>query len=127
MSHQEEKVLGDVKSFTVDRSKWIRGQGNEKSYLLLEDGSMCCLGFYGEACGVDRHRLLDRTSPSNILTIGSPPWDTILIHVHPQGRVDTAPCIDLMTINDDTSISDDVRELRLTEIFKQIGIEVVFI
>ena len=38
--------MADVKSFSIDRAKWGKGR------LHNEDGSMCCLGFLGRACGV---------------------------------------------------------------------------
>jgi hypothetical protein len=129
MSQQEEKVLGDVKSFTVDRSKWYRGQGHSASSLLQEDGSMCCLGFYAEACGVDRQYLLGKKSPANIDDVVNVPWKTILLMElgGVQGRGNSDRCMDLMDINDSKSIYDDVRESGLKELFLKIGIEVVFI
>jgi hypothetical protein len=123
MSQQEEKVLRDVKSFTVDRSKWFRGQGQAASGLLQKNGSMCCLGFYAEACGVEPQYLLGKSAPALVEDIN---WETILIQRHTYGRWNTDHCIDLMVINDSIIISDDTRESRLKILFHQIGIEVVF-
>lgn len=38
--------MANVKSFTIDRARW------GKRRLRNDDGTMCCLGFFSEACGV---------------------------------------------------------------------------
>lgn len=38
---------------TVSRSKWLRGEGSQRSFLLREeDGKMCCMGFAAIAAGL---------------------------------------------------------------------------
>lgn len=47
-------------SFVIDRSRWIRGEGGQESRLHRKnDGRMCCVGMYLEACGVPRYALTD--------------------------------------------------------------------
>lgn len=54
----------EVKSFTVKRSKWLRGEGHGNSYLLRpNDGKMCCLGFLGIACGAEKEDIFDNENP----------------------------------------------------------------
>ena len=47
---KEPKVLGDVKSFTVNRRSWLRGTG--EGMLLDDQNKKCCLGFYARECGL---------------------------------------------------------------------------
>jgi len=46
-----------LKEFTIDRSVWLLPETSlEDSSLLADDGKMCCLGQYANACGVkDRY------------------------------------------------------------------------
>lgn len=51
-----EKAEKKVKSFVIDRKRWLRGGKNgagrlADSRLRSKSGQMCCLGFYLEACG----------------------------------------------------------------------------
>lgn len=42
----------------IDRNIWLRGEGEEASFLLRQDDQkMCCVGIYLEALGVDRGHL----------------------------------------------------------------------
>lgn len=50
-----------VTEFTIDRNTWYRGRGGEASRLLCDGGERCCLGFYGQACGLSDEDLLDRS------------------------------------------------------------------
>lgn len=52
--------MADVKSFVIDRAKW------GKEALLNSDGSMCCLGFYSEACGANHDRMLGYGVPREL-------------------------------------------------------------
>jgi len=48
----------------IDRSKWLRGEGSQRSKLLREeDGKMCCLGFYALACGLTPEQIKGVSSP----------------------------------------------------------------
>jgi hypothetical protein len=139
MSKQEKKVVGDVKSFIVERKKWLRGEGSEDSCLLTEGNRMCCLGFYAEACGLDRKVIRGLSSPMKAVyaTQGhfienykdklstrksDVIWKTKLVK---SGR-DTATCNDMMKINDDEHIDDTIRETKLTALFKKLGIRIKF-
>ena len=52
--------MAEVKSFVIDRAKWGKKQ------LLNADGSMCCLGFLGQACGVSRREMGSYGYPSDL-------------------------------------------------------------
>lgn len=122
---KEKKVVKDVKSFVVDRSKWLRGEGFDDSCLLTTGNRMCCLGFYAEACGLDRKTIRNIQSPSGVvqLTHGEEStdkngkfvsrksdviWDTKLVD---DGTHDTATCNHMMEINDDADIDDEKESL----------------
>lgn len=49
-----------MRKLKIDRSIWLRGEGDRRSKLLRSsDQKMCCIGIYLEACGVDREILSD--------------------------------------------------------------------
>lgn len=60
------KTIKDIKSFTIDREKWVRGNIGGDSKLLNEQGNMCCLGQYLKACGFDDEELKNTPSPEFI-------------------------------------------------------------
>ncbi len=39
------KTIKDIKSFTIDRKRWVRGDIGGDSALLNGEGNMCCLGW----------------------------------------------------------------------------------
>src|SRR5277367_909081 len=131
MSKQDKKVVGDVKTFTVDRSKWLRGKGPEDSSLLNQKGKMCCLGFYAEACGLDRKFIRHLKSPAAAVTASKEDftlhksgviWKTELVN----RNGDSATCYQMMAVNDNEDIKDDVRETKLTALFKKLNIKIKF-
>lgn len=118
------KKLTDVKEFTVQRSKWLRGNMNI-SRLLNNKGKMCCLGFYSKACGIQNEDIKNISAPEDISNNVSKNWKTRLLKFN--NRVNTAKCFKLMQINDSSSINDEERERRLTKQFKILGIKVNFV
>ena len=45
--------------FVVDRSKWLRGEGFQDSFLLRPaDDKQCCIGFLAGACGFTKEHIL---------------------------------------------------------------------
>lgn len=117
-------MIKKPKQFTIDRKKWLRGEGSAGSALLrVSDNKMCCLGFYslalgctekdilniGEMCDVDAFR--DETS-------------------YYEDRVSEAELQyehRLMSINDDESMSEIEREALIVALFAQNNVEVNFI
>lgn len=54
--------------FTVDRSKWLHGEGAAFSQLLRpSDEKMCCLGFRAIQSGASRSDLLGLGTPRSCL------------------------------------------------------------
>jgi hypothetical protein len=137
MKPSTPKILTDVKTFIVDRSKWYRGRDN--SCLLKPGNKMCCLGFYAEACGIDRKLLRDVSTPGDVSLLMSGEedsngkrvhqksdmvWETKL--VHGKDKQNSKTCDEMMKVNDDTYTTDKVRETKLKALFKKIGIAVRF-
>jgi hypothetical protein len=129
-----KKIFTDVKSFIVDRSKWYRGHGSNKSFLLVNSGEhkgqMCCLGMLCRANGF---------SPKDIMAVRDPlgvviklpenkQWNTRLIQKKKNNVCTTNSnvCEEMMHTNDDHSITDTVREKRLTKLFAEIDVKVKF-
>jgi len=102
----------------IDRAKWCRG-GENTSLIRSEDGCMCCLGFFGLACGVPGKLMIDKAGPASAKHSGWPEWlndgETMLTAKHL-----------LLEANDESSINDSEREQRITEIFAKHGVEVEF-
>lgn len=143
----KHRRLYKVLQVTVDRSKWLQGEGEEDSYLYRpDDGKMCCLGFVGLAAGLSEEIMADVSTPSGLITD-----QCITIPESMSGLVDMSKeeeyqnfnskiCGNLMTANDeyleyDYDKAEQVvdpdflpkKEATLIELGKQIGIEFSFI
>ena len=126
-----KKIYTDVKKFKVKRSKWFRGQGSDDSFLLNNEGQMCCLGFYSAACGIKKSYLKNEEAPGEINSDIQNQWQTFLLNdsdidTEEQYKIDSWACTQLMKINDDENMSDTEREEKLTKLFANDGIEVKF-
>ena len=137
------KIIEDIKEFTVNRKKWHRGKGCDTSCLLNPtSGKMCCLGFYALQSGLSKKNIEKMPTPNAVRQrlngedvyssmsfdcISEPAkpikWKTKLI----SGKSNSATCGHLMEVNDNKDISDEVREKKITSLFKRIGIAVKFV
>jgi len=115
----------------IDRKRWLRGEGSEGSMLLRSiDDKMCCLGFYGIACGLTPERIRDAETPSDVPVQsfkksidsiwGNGDWLF-------KNYTSSADCEALMGANDDEHSSDQAREDRIKEVFAKHDVEVEFI
>jgi len=112
------------KKFRVNRKEWLRGKGSHDSCLLREeDGQKCCLGFYALAKGINKKHILDVSSPGEMLPRKS--GGNMIPELSDSGG-DNAFCTELMMINDDEKLSDKVREKRLKQVFKTLGVVAEF-
>jgi hypothetical protein len=135
--HKDSAASKKVTEFTIDRSKWCRGQGSTISKLLnAETGKMCCLGFYACVIGF---------KPEEIAGIGSPdvgPPEFIKAWREKESanwlfKSDSSfgvsderslACSDLMLDNDSTSYtSEAIREEDIARTFAQNGVIVKFV
>lgn len=129
------KKIKKTKLFIIDRKKWARGKenfrpnrfGRSSNYLFnikdsdshYKSGSMCCLGFYGKACGNSIKSMADQPSPESL---GNNYFPGLINKNGDDNRI----CTNLITINDSIAISESKRESRIKELFKKIGVTVKF-
>ena len=119
------------KRLVIDRRKWLRNTQRKEDFdscLLNSRGKMCCLGFYAKQfCGATDKKLLDKTTPETVPTL---PWDEQLLvredHVGRYTPYNTPLTDNLMDVNDSNLTYGPSRELTIKELFKQMGIQVVF-
>lgn len=109
---------------TIDRTKWLRGEGSERSYLLrTEDGKYCCLGFFSIACGLTDEQISNIHSPIDLTDqVNDPNFEKLL-----EKPGNSYFAYKLMDLNDLQTITEQGRELELTSMFAEEGIEVEFI
>lgn len=126
----------------IDRSKWLRGEGETASKLLRErDGKMCCLGFYLLSCGLEPDMIQGRGTPGAVYKYRElypeehqgepvPAW-TYEYHNDEDEYYNTFIVRDLIRANDewvdDLIGGEKGREERITALFATQGIEVEFI
>jgi hypothetical protein len=111
----------------INRKRWARGSKNGNSELLNSEGNMCCLGFACRKLGL---------KPDDILNMGTPASAVALLETSKHAMLDplvTKQMCNRAAVrlavyeNDDTLISDDVREARLVPILAQLGFKVSFV
>jgi hypothetical protein len=119
----------------IDRNKWLRGEGTENSCLLRPtDGKMCCLGFFGLACGLTAKRITDVVAPVKIpVEIGVSARREWMRNV-PEAEAlfddemgTSEICGELMSTNDRVSLSEAEREQKIRALFAEMSVEVVFV
>lgn len=114
-------------SFTVDRSKWLRGYGGQCSSLNATGrryNGMCCLGFLAISCGFSEEEIENAVSPEDVSSDKGGLWPPGILS---QAGNNTDICLELMRFNDTGSLDDSYREEVLRNTFKEIGIEVSFV
>lgn len=119
-------MIRKLKSFTIDRGKWLNGRiirvSEEKldSQLLdLDTGLMCCLGIYAKACGVPEDILYNKGEPADLYR-----WNTENDKI--EDLFTKVPVALLIETNDDTKESSKNREKWVKKYFRDAGITVRF-
>lgn len=127
----------NITEFTIDRKTWYRGQGGERSRLLRQDGQKCCLGFFGEACGLSKPRIRgqmylmsplmkgSKKGPLPIIDAPELQWLFLLIAENKLSTNNEAG--ELARINDSVATSEKNREDYIVKTFANHGITVHFI
>jgi hypothetical protein len=111
--------MKQLKSFTIDRKVWLRGEGGRSMLYRPEDSKMCCLGIFMAKCGVPKSVLADHAIPNNL----EQEW----LEQLPSFLSDRRPVDELMSSNDDVHLySEKAREAAITKGFKDVGIKVRF-
>jgi hypothetical protein len=118
-----------VTELTIPRSTWLRGEGAERSALLRpDDGRMCCLGLYLQACGIPRPVLTGRATAIALVDRGYkvPYW----LYQGTPGEnafMNSRAAAALMGINDWSKGTEEHREAEVKRMFKEQGITVTFV
>ncbi len=115
----------------IDRSKWRSGgftgineTGKGTTFLLNEEGYMCCLGFRCHQMGIPKKDLLDKGAPWEL----SYDWDIPDLLDDDDERIysDSDFTDEAIAINDDPSLTPAEREKAIKNHFKKIGVTVEF-
>lgn len=56
-----------MRTIVLDPMKWYRGQGADNSYLLDDNGNMCCLGFTGREVGATDEQMFGLATPYSLV------------------------------------------------------------
>ena len=119
---------------TIDRERWLRGEGSTNSKLLrLSDGKMCCLGFYCIALGLSQEQIREVNSPIGVADklLAKGIWMVAPVSSEElSGGVRRDVDIgagNLMEINDSVIEMPDKREKLIAEEFVKHGVNVEFV
>lgn len=139
-----------MRQLVIDRAKWRTGDessfksGEGRTMLKNEEGYMCCLGFYCVQAGIPEEIIYNHTSPIDLVQdlfesdtpeLYNKYYADILdirqlIHLFdpedPTEMSNTEFCKEAMEINDNRSLTREIREKKLKEHFNEYGIEVIF-
>lgn len=122
MSKTKNQVL------VIDRTRWLRGvygnptghvqsDGDTSKLYRKHDRRMCCLGFYLRSCGCKVGDIIGRSKPNDLDALPNQAhW-----LVQKWGEQDY-----LINKNDNTYMSDEVREKEITAVFARNGVTVKF-
>jgi hypothetical protein len=119
-----------MRTLTIDRTKWIRGEGHDRSALLRPDNrKMCCLGFDAISRGYTEEEILDIKTPHRLplaeLKFPEFCYYRGLGYAYHLTRTDLLDKI--MMVNDEQEREEVGRETLLTDLFKEAGIQLEFI
>lgn len=119
-------------TYTIDRRTWRRGKlGEGEGQLLNYEGFKCCLGFVAIQDGVPADSIIRIGLPSGMIfdkNFKSPIFgpNKCISNSDDYYFSDSFLTDEAYKINDDTSISEEMREEALKEIFKRYGHEIQF-
>ncbi len=117
--------------FVIDRSKWrcardgLHKHGTGKTLLLHPNGYMCCLGQCAIQAGANQLDILDKAEPRE-LPQALFPLTADMDEEDGPGLNNSRLSDVAMEINDDTSLTDFDREMKLTSLFADHDHELEF-
>lgn len=114
------------KVFTLTLSRWLRGRGSNDSYLYSERSQkLCCLGMFGEQCGVPLGEMLSIGSPQSVPQTAIRGDFALLLKDGPHHDGDSELAELAMAINDNKNTTDGEKIRALRSLFGKIGYELV--
>ena len=104
------------------------------SALRIDNGKMCCLGFFAQSCGVKAKDLLNLAEPYSIPQASrTPTLDALLFTFETKGFFPGQPGYsnqqvihDLIDLNDGAGWTLPQRKMGIKKLFRQIGVSVTF-
>lgn len=123
-------ALKKLTHFVLDYKKWRAGRngGNrvgkgDDTYLLNQEGYMCCLGQFCEQAGFEKESLWNVENPSTLSTTTRITIPVLTQKSHNQYyRFDSPVAGLMMDINDDADIGTKRRLIGLAEALLGVGI-----
>lgn len=115
-----------MRKLTIDRSRWLRGEGSDISFLRRErDGKMCCLGFLALQCGMTVAKITGVANPSDVL---DERWPLTIIGQDDHCIVENTNLTNnMIEMNDAEWLAEEEREESLKKLFAVVGIELEFV
>lgn len=116
-----------MRKLTIERDKWARGNKRKKVFnaLLNDDGTMCCLGFYSLACGLQPDEVKDMLLPSQVRHDNWMPAEMSWLTKQANPHRDMEHT--LAGVNDSRTLDEELRESILKTEFALHGVEVEFV
>lgn len=119
-----------AKELIIDRAVWLRGEGNEESFLLrAKDQKMCCVGIYLKGLGVEDERLLDTGMAEDTKVLDTKDIGLVVKDLPDEAKwlEDSTTAGELYRTNDAEGIGEEERETTIASLFKEQGVEVRFV
>jgi hypothetical protein len=125
-----------MQKLIIKRSEWLRGEGSDCSYLYRSsDGKRCCLGFLGnQVCGLTDDEMAGNAMPSCLPRAS---WLPQMLkreerrngdgHFLYDAIIDAPITTSLAHINDSQMVSEEKREKEVSQLMRELDIEVEFI
>lgn len=109
---------------TIDRKKWLHGEGTTKSKLLRKsDGKMCCIGFTCLAVGLKPQNIMEKRAITRFPT----PDDIAIPKTYPKSKIILSLLAEAYATNDRiTYSSEQAREEDIVYILAKIGFKATF-
>ena len=117
--------------FFLDYNVWrcgtkldcLHSLGEGSTYLLNEEGFMCCLGQWNSQCGIENNLLINQSNPSKLYSLGVKPN---LLFLDKEG-FHTKFSNEALIINDWSTTTVQEKALALKELCEDNGCELEFV
>lgn len=134
-----KKIKPDPKltKLVIDRREWLRGTGDGR--LCDDDNKKCCLGFASAKIGFSEDEMRNITVPMRLVSNDLSVNYRLAFPIVKKGKkmfghnkwllnsgIENSDVFKAEQINDDTSITDKVRESKLKKLFAKHGCKLTF-
>lgn len=134
-------TVNEKTKVVIPRSRWLRGEGAMKSFLLrASDGKMCCLGHACLALGKTEDDIRQVKSPNSKHKLAThdlygettecvhPGKGTRLVVEMPEGITSVPDAVSrAMNLNDVYELPDAEREPLIAQALAEVGLDVEFV